>query len=146
MHGMTCPPAVADAGADARRHAMALASIPPALLPFAPLERDGRADVTAVWRDFDPVIRRYLASKIVAGWWGYLGLDLMGVVEAVHVHRAVLRTRIAQRFRPHQPPDGILLDAIRDTDLVMTHLSDCRALARLIAQKSGPRSGPALRG
>lgn len=141
MRGTTCAPASGDTGADARRHAMALASIPRALLRFAPLERHGSADVTAVWREFDTVIRRYLASKIVAGWWGYLGLDLMGVIEAVHVHRAVLRTRIAQRFRPHHPPDEDFLDAIRDTDLVMTHLSDCRALARLIAQENGPRSG-----
>jgi hypothetical protein len=143
MRTLRFPPATADARADARRHGMALASVPSELLATVREESGGTADITGILREFDAVIRRYVASKLFAGWWGYLGLDLMGVVETLYVHRAVLRKKIAQHFRPDHPYDELLLQAIRDTDLLMTHLSDSRALARLLAQESSPDPRPA---
>ena len=87
------------------------------------------------WREFDGVIRRYLASKLFAGWWPYLGLDLRGVVEAIARARGrccARRLRATDRPARHGPRRSCF-HAIRDTDLLMVHLSDSRALARLIA-------------
>jgi Fe-S-cluster containining protein len=135
MGAMTCSPVEDDPAADARRYALALASVPPSLLPAevgTAGETHGR-DVSIICRDFDAVIRRYLASKLFASWWAYLGLDLVGVIEAIQIHGAVLRSRIARRLRLHDTPGEIVLEAIRDSDLLMAHLSDSRTLARLIA-------------
>ena len=124
-----------DPSTDARRHALAVASVPRALVRTEETAgRARRSDVALILHDFDAVIRKYLASKLFASWWAYLGLDLMGVVEAIHVHRAVLHTRIARRLEIHDAPDEIVLQAIRDTELLMAHKSDSRRLARLIAQ------------
>ena len=136
MGAMTCSPVEDDPAADARRYALAVASVPRALLR-AEDRTAGQVhsgEVSIICRDFDAVIRRYLASKLFASWWAYLGLDLVGVVEAIQVHRAVLRSRIARRLRLHDTPRDIVVEAIRDSDLLMAHLSDSRALARLIAQ------------
>jgi Fe-S-cluster containining protein len=123
---------------DARRQALAVASVPHGLTIPEPASFPGvrDPDITPLWRELDDVIRRYLASKLFASWWPYLGLDLAGVVEAVRVHAAVLRTRIAARLERHDAAREILLQAIRDTDLLMVHLSDSRALARLITDES----------
>ncbi len=136
MGAMTCRPVGDDPAADARRYALAVASVPRALarMEHATSGDVHGTDVSVICRDFDAVVRRYLASKLFASWWAYLGLDLAGVVEAIQIHHAVLRSRIARRLRLHDTPDEIVLEAIRDSDLLMAHLSDSRALARLIAQ------------
>jgi hypothetical protein len=136
--GAPCSTIAADPVADARRHALAVASVPAGLTvpDAAPLPDAHRPDIAPLWREFDDVIRRYLASKLFASWWPYLGLDLMAVVEAIQVHAAVLRRRIALRLDRHDRPREVMLEAIRDTDLLMVHLSDGRALARLITQES----------
>ena len=143
MGAVTCSPAQDDPRADARRYAMAVASVPRALLRAqdATSGEVRSPEVAVICRDFDAVIRRYLASKLFASWWAYLGLDLMGSVEAVHVHRAVLRRHIERRLRLHDTPGEIVLEAIRDSDLLMVHLSDSRALARLIAQSPADAVG-----
>ena len=124
-----------DPSADTRRHALALASVPRALVrnEETTAGEARSSEVAVVLHDFDAVIRRYLASKLFASWWAYLGLDLMGVVEAIQVHRAVLQFRIARRLQMHDSPDESVLQAIRDTELLMAHKSDSRTLARLIA-------------
>ena len=80
-----------------------------------------------------PCDRRYLTAKLFAGWWPYLGLDLSGVVEALEVHALMLRTCMQAGSR-HDSARDVVFHAIRDTDLLMVHLSDSHALARLIAQ------------
>jgi hypothetical protein len=63
-------------------------------------------------------------------------LDLVAVVAAIHVHAAVVHTRIARQLDRRDTPREFMLQASRDTDLLMVHLSDSRALARLITQES----------
>jgi hypothetical protein len=128
------PETISDVAADAGRHQLALASVPervavPEAIAAPALPHQ---DLASGLESFDVVIRRYLASKLFASWWPYLGLDLAGVVGAIEVHAAVLRGRLSRRLTGE--PDGrrALLEAIRDTDLLMVHLSDPRTLARLI--------------
>jgi hypothetical protein len=136
MGHATYDPLVEDPVADARRYALAVASVPRGLtVPHSAFPDEYRPDIAPLWREFDGVIRRYLASKLFASWWPYLGLDLMAVVEAIRVHAAVLRTRIAWRLDRHDTPRDVVFEAMRDTDLLMVHLSDSRALARLITQE-----------
>lgn len=131
-----------DATADAADHLLALASVPAGVaVPdavSAPASR--HPHVTAVCQAYDAVIRRYLASKLFACWWPYLGLDLAGVVRAIEVHAAVLRGRLSRRLADAMDHRTALLEAIRDTDLLMVHLSDPRAFARLIAGERVSRS------
>jgi hypothetical protein len=136
--GSTYAAVAENPGADARRHALALASVPRGLeVPDSVASADARRrDIAGLCREFDGAIRRYLASKLFASWWPYLGLDLMAVVEAIAVHAAVLRTRIAWQLDRQDTPRAVVFEAIRDTDLLMVHLSDGRTLARLIAQES----------
>jgi hypothetical protein len=88
-------------------------------------------DAAEAWSGFDAVIRRYLAARLFGNWWGYLGLDLCGVVTAIRVHRALLRRQLGRRL-PLAVGRAALLEAIRDTDLVMMHLSDQQRLATLL--------------
>jgi hypothetical protein len=127
-----------DPGDDRQAYSLALASVPSTLRPPSKDEGIGsrHADVDFLWREFDDVIRRYLASKLFAGWWPYLGLDLRSVVYAIRVHAAVLRTNLSRQLRRRDSGRDAMREAIRDTDLLMVHLSDARALARLIAKQS----------
>jgi len=131
-------PALEDAAETLRRYSLAVASVPRGLTapPHAVRIDPHHPKVTALWLEFDDVIRRYLASKLFASWWPYLGLDLLSIVEAIRVHDAVLRTNVGRLLDRHHTGRKALLEAIRDTDLLMVHLSDYRTLARLIAQKS----------
>jgi len=130
--------ALEDADETLRRYSLAVASVPRGLTapPHAVRIDPHHPKVTALCGEFDGVIRRYLASKLFASWWPYLGLDLLSIVEAIRVHDAVLRTNVGRLLDRHHTGRKALLEAIRDTDLLMVHLSDYRTLARLIAQKS----------
>jgi hypothetical protein len=136
--GVTSAPAVPDPAADARRRALAVASVPVGLAVPGSIARDDgpRPDTASLCRELDDVMRRYLATKLFAAWWPYLGLELIHVVEAIQVHAAVLRTAIAGRLAHESTVRDIGREAIRDTDLLMVHLSDSRALARLITRDS----------
>jgi hypothetical protein len=131
-------PALEDAAEAPRRYSLAVASVPRGLAapPEAAQIDPHHPKVTALCLEFDDVIRRYLASKLFASWWPYLGLDLLSVVEAIRVHDAVLRTNVGRRLDRSETGREAMLEAIRDTDLLMVHLSDYRTLARLIPQKS----------
>ena len=104
----------------------ALTSVPPGLdVPIIiGSARLPALDPAPAWRHFDPVIRRYLATRLFGNWWPYLGLDLQGVVAALATHAAVLRHQIARRLVDAGTADEAVLSAIRDTDLLMVHLSD----------------------
>ena len=131
-------PAFEDPAEAPRRYSLAAASVPRGLTPppdAAQVDPD-HPKVTGLCREFDDVIRRYLASKLFGSWWPYLGLDLLSVVEAIRVHDAVLRTNVGRRLDRNETGREAMLEAIRDTDLLMVHLSDYRTLSRLIAQKS----------
>jgi hypothetical protein len=121
---------------DIRRHALAVASVPRGLEATSGDELIAlrHPGLWVVWREFDAVIRRYLAAKVFASWWPYLGLDLVAVVSAIRVHAAVLRVSLGRRLVRGEAGARALREAIRDTELLMVHVSDSRALARLIAQ------------
>jgi hypothetical protein len=135
MADAICEPVAIDPEADERRYALALTSVPPGLTP--PLAADDYRTavdaVASVTCDLDAPIRRYLAGTLFGNWWPYLGLDLLAVVEALEIHAAVLRIHLARHLRHADRPQQALLNAIRDTDLLMVHLSDNRHLAALIA-------------
>jgi hypothetical protein len=133
--------AAGDAIADRDDHLLAIASIPEGVAVPEPVSAPAlpRPDLESVLETFDVAIRRYLASRLFACWWPYLGLDLAGVVRAIEVHAAVLRCRISRRLDAEVDRRSTVLEAIRDTDLLMVHLSDPRTLARLIATGSRPQ-------
>jgi hypothetical protein len=127
------------ATADPANHLLALASVPAGVaVPDAvSASAPPHPRLTGVCRTYDAVIRRYLAAKLFACWWPYLGLDLAGVVRAIEVHAAVLRGRLSRRLAHPVDDRTALLEAIRDTDLLMVHLSDPRAFARLVSAAAG---------
>jgi hypothetical protein len=124
-----------DPAADAQRYARVLASVPPDLTapPVDTSDRTHVGTAAGVLRYFDAPVRRYLVAKLFGNWWPYLGLDLLGVVEALEVHASVLRIHLGHHLHHTGHPQQALLNAIRDTDLLMVHLSDSRRLAELIA-------------
>jgi hypothetical protein len=129
--------AAEDLSEDMRLYALAVASVPAGLhVPNADDRIEPAAEIAALLKTFDPTIRCYLASKLFAGWWPYLGLDLMSVTEAIRVHAAALRINLRRRLRHQASGRDVVLEAIRDTDLLMVHLSDSRTLARVIAKSS----------
>jgi Fe-S-cluster containining protein len=138
MQSMPASSAAEKPGEDSRRYSLAVAAVPAGLaLPWDGSRiHSNHRDVATLWQEFDDVIRRYLASKLFANWWPYLGLELLSVVDAIRVHAAVLRTSLARHLEHGNTERQAMLEAIRDTDLLMVHLSDSRVLARLIARQS----------
>lgn len=132
-HVATPAGSCADEPADEGLALLALRAVP-ADVPAPDILKEpelASVDAAEVWRRFDAVIRRYLAARLFGSWWGYLGLELSGVVAAIRVHRALLRRQLGRRL-PLAEPRVALFEAIRDTDLVMVHLSDPQRLADLL--------------
>ena len=123
-------------GAD---YALALAAVPEGLtIPFpSPVESIDVGRIELIWSEFEAVVRRYLAARLFACWWPYLGLDLRGVLRAIQVHVSVLRTRIGARLALGDRGRAALLEAIREADLLMVHLADGPTLATGIARNQG---------
>ncbi len=121
---------------DRARYSLAVAAVPDGLqIPFAPPpDLIDQRTIARIAQAFDGVIRRYLAAKVFGCWWPYLGLDLAGVVRAIQVHAAVLRTRIGTQVAHGERDRPALLEAIRETDLLMVHLVDGRSLAEGLAR------------
>ena len=117
-------------------YARALAAVPDGLaIPFAaPPESVDASAVEIIWNEYDAVVRRYLAAKVFGCWWPYLGLDLGGVIRAIHVHASVLRTRIGARIALGDRDRPALLEAIREADLLMVHLADSRLLVGSVSR------------
>jgi len=129
--------AAVDQGSEREDYALALAAVSDGLdVPFAaPSEHLDVAAVEIIWNEFDGVIRRYLAAKLFGCWWPYLGLDLAAVVRAIQVHASVLRMRIEARVAQGDRGRQALLEAIRQSDLLMVHLADGPTLARSIVNR-----------
>ncbi|MEO7270877.1 MAG: hypothetical protein ABIX28_21950 [Vicinamibacterales bacterium] len=121
---------------DREAYALALASVPEGLpIPFTPPpDHTDPVPVQRIVHAFDDVVRRYLAAKVFGCWWPYLGLDLAGVTRAIEMHAAALRMRLSARVAQGDRDRPALLEAIRETDLLMVHLSDGRALADTLAR------------
>jgi len=121
---------------DREAYALSLTSVPDGLpVPFTPPpDLTDPVSVERILNTFDGVIRRYLAAKVFGCWWPYLGLDLGGVVRAIQIHAAALRTRIGARVAQGDRDRPALLEAIRETDLLMVHLVEGRSLADALSR------------
>jgi hypothetical protein len=123
----------ANGGARSRRVAVALASIPAGTEIPAQLRHlaDAPAAMPAWWADYDRPIRMYLASRLFGNWVAYQGAGLHAIVEYLSVALALV-TADAARPRPgaQTTPWQIVIEAVRNADLVLMHLADQRLLAR----------------
>jgi hypothetical protein len=127
-----------DQAGDADDYALALSGVPDGLaVPFgSPPGTMDYAAVETICREHDRAVRRYLAAKLFGCWWPYLGLDLAGVLSAVQLHAAVLRVRLGTRIAQGDRGRMALLEAIRETDLLMVHLADAAELTKRIRVRS----------
>jgi Fe-S-cluster containining protein len=92
------------------------------------------ADPMELWTAHDPIVRRYLMSKVFGNWWPYLGLDLRGVLRAIEIHAAVLKRQLGRHLAREREGRTALREAIRDTDLLLVHLADFDTLAGAIRE------------
>jgi hypothetical protein len=114
--------------------ARARAAVPPCLdWPDAPrsTEETWRAQVATPWVSFQAVVGRYLASKVHASWALYLGDGTEGVRQHVRLARAVLQVEAVRACASSGRPldAGLLLQAIRQSDLLLLHHADPGILA-----------------
>ncbi|MGQ0733754.1 MAG: hypothetical protein ACT4QD_08875 [Acidobacteriota bacterium] len=88
--------------------------------------------VAPEWLSFSAVIGRFLAAHAFANWTAYQGRGLPSTVEWLHVVLAVLR---AEAIRGCTREGGALtrarlIDAVRQTDLLLVHLADQSVMSR----------------
>jgi hypothetical protein len=103
--------------------------------------RDFERFVAPAWPAFELPIGRYLASRAFASWIALHGPGLRTAVRAVRAAYAVLCIEAARRGASAQrtlESDG-LREAIRASDLLLVHLADPEAFARLLAAFEGER-------
>jgi len=129
-----------DLDADIARGRLALASVPAGLVGASLYDTcpAGWADVSRWWPELDAVARRYLAARLFGNWIAYHGQGLHAVVEYLRVSLAVLKLEAA-RQQSHLPPGSAsrpwqtLIEAVRNADLLLVHLSDPKELARRLS-------------
>lgn len=87
--------------------------------------------VDPAWAMFDAEIARYVAAHAFANWTAYQGHGLRGVWRSVAAAFVVLRVEAARQAagagRTIDAP--LLVEAIRQSDLLLRHLADRQALA-----------------
>ncbi len=111
------------------------ASVPPGLARQQPIAFD---EVSGAWSTeesrpaFAVPVRRYLASHAFANWSAYQGRGFRTVLCSVVAAHAVLRVEAARQCAAAARPldDGLLLEAFRQSDLVLRHLASREDLAR----------------
>jgi Fe-S-cluster containining protein len=122
---------------------MVRASVPPGLEP-EPLPGD-LADTDAelvapAWRSFAVPISRYLAARAFASWISWQGRGVVTAVAALWAARAVLRVEAGRQCRAAGRilDRALLVQAIRQADLLLVHKAFSQALAdRLAAVEQG---------
>lgn len=82
--------------------------------------------VAPAWPRFAGVLARFAAAKIFASWSAYLDDGVEGVTRATRVAAAVLRVECARQCAVFGRPldRELLIEAIRQTDLLLVHLAD----------------------
>ena len=127
-----------DLSADRARFATARASAPDDLRPSATdagIERVW-AQVAPWWTDVDRLARSYLAARLFGNWIAYHGQGLHAIVEYLRVCLSVLKIETARQQAGTAPrgsalsPWQTVTEAIRNSDLLLMHLSDPKELAR----------------
>ena len=126
-----------DLEADAARFAVVVASVPDDLRPAAAgveVERAWAA-VASWWPSVDNAVRAYLAARLFGNWIAYHGRGLHAIVEYLRVCLSVLKLEAAREQARTAPgessaPWQTVTAALRNSDLLLMHLSDPKALAR----------------
>lgn len=126
-----------DLVADAERLAAAVASVPGDLRP-PPIDGDVErawAQIASWWPAVDPAVRAYLAARLFGNWIAYHGRGLHAVVDYLRVCLSVLKLEAArQQIRTASgesaSPWQTVTAALRNSDLLLVHLSDPKDLAR----------------
>jgi Fe-S-cluster containining protein len=132
-----------DGASLARLYEMVRAAVPPGLEP-EPLPGD-LADTDAelvapAWRSFAVPISRYLAAKAFASWISWQSRGVVTAVAALWAAWAVLRVEAGRQcLAAGRILDGpLLVQAIRQADLLLVHKASSQALAdRLAAVEQG---------
>jgi hypothetical protein len=121
-----------------RLYGVVLACVPAGLEPD-PLPRDF-ADTDAelvepVWRSFAVPINRYLAARAFASWISWQARGVVTAVAALWAARAVLRVEAGRQCRTagRMLDAALLVEAIRQADLLLVHKTSSRVLADRIA-------------
>jgi hypothetical protein len=121
---------------DITRYEMATRAVPPGLTAPQPPRDANRptAFKSSLTSRHDRTVRAYLASRLFGNWIAYYSSGLLTVVEYLRVSLAVLKVEL---WRQAQHPksatlDELLVEAIRQSDLLLVHLTDARTLARSI--------------
>lgn len=117
----------------------------PAPWSWPPLPEDQNAiDARLVvpgWIGFDRVLRRYLASHAFAAWSAYQGATIEAVVDAVARALAVVRVEAARGAAAAGHFDrAVLLEAIRQADLLLRHYADPARLAQAVPARASDSS------
>jgi hypothetical protein len=126
--------------------ALVRSAVPEGLAVDAAMPASG---VDAMWDDGAPLVRRYLAARLVACWPLHYGVGLATVDTCLEALLAVLAGEITRRTRPGEvPDDAITLAAIAETDRVIVHLAAPDALAGALDRWAGEHgvSAPSARG
>ncbi len=127
-------------------HARVRRAVPGGLAtPAAPpdVERALARWVDPAWRSFDAVVSRYVAAHAFASWTAYQGHGLRAVWRSVASALMVLRVEAARQARAagRVLDAPLLLEAIRQSDLLLRHLCDRQGLAdQWNALEQGPVS------
>jgi hypothetical protein len=105
---------------DLTRYELAAHAVPPGLTaPQVPLYSNTATALGVSWTARHVrTVRAYLASRLFGNWIAYYASGLLTVVEYLRVCLAVF--------------DQLLVEAIRQSDLLLAHLTDPRTLARSI--------------
>jgi hypothetical protein len=135
---------------DRRRFELARASVPGGLeAPPLPANLEAEWDATSKWwRDFSLAARRFVAAHLFGNWVAYHGSSLLTIVRVLKIGLSVLRVEAA---RAHgtigMMPEKRFIEAVRNADLLLVHLSDTPALVRAIETNENIRfrTIPALR-
>jgi Fe-S-cluster containining protein len=126
-----------DLEADAARLAAAVASVPDDLRPAAidgDVER-AWSEIATWWPRVDRTVRAYLAARVFGNWIAYHGRGLHAIVDYLRVCLSVLKLEAARQQARTASGDSAspwqtVTAALRNSDLLLVHLSDPKDLAR----------------
>lgn len=135
---------------DRRRFELARGSVPRGLAaPPVPANFEADWDATpAWWKDFSLAARRFVAAHLFANWVAYHGSSLLTIVGVLKIGLSVLRVEAARaQGAIGMMPEKRFIEAVRNADLLLVHLSDTPALVRAIETNENIRfrTFPALR-
>jgi hypothetical protein len=120
-------------------HAVARASMHEGLGHDAPppdLEELDRTFVAARWADYSGPLRRYLAGRLFGSWVAYQGRGVRTLVASLACALGVLRVEAARQCAAAGSPldASLLLEAVRQADLLLIHKADRGQLAMELAR------------